>query len=459
MEECGVRKVAWVKDIYEKKFSWATADNEEELNFRSSYGITVLQTQFPELERSGAISFTRKIFSRYRECLKRCVKVTILECIEREEGCIYVIQKYQKPQMWWDVYHLAADNSFKCSCLRMESFGLPCVHILAVLVRLDMELLPKSLVLMRWSKWAKDDAAQECLSCQTGDAVALYRSQVGTFLQHCKCFAKVACVREEDFRHFVEKVVRDTHMLEERSMLESHGTETSNIAGTKGTGRSNDPVGMRGVKRRPCNTCGCVGHRRTRCLNVRPPTVPGNLEVSTQGKQTSPAQGWVPGIYTSHEDFLEQTHEHQYCSWQKHDTLEEALDAWLVYFGGGNRNVGKKRITDGEVPDPIQPDDRREKEKNALRALQAWYHQEEMVNPQPTGLVPNKPLKDPLIHVGIRTWLDKACDKLDIPNPIYRCLMQTYHDGRRCTVTLSLSFPHYPLSRWSWLAGLLSIRL
>ncbi|RYR42334.1 hypothetical protein Ahy_A08g038795 [Arachis hypogaea] len=164
--------------------------------------------------------------------------------------------------MRWNVHHLAANNSFRCSCLRMESFGLPCVHILAVLVRFDMESLPKSLVLKRWSKWAKDDAAQESLSCRAGDAVALYRSQVGAFLQHCKRFAKVACVREEDLRHYVEKVVRDMHLLEERSMLESHGAETSNIAGqeelvkdpigvrTKGTGRSNDPVGMWGIKRR-----------------------------------------------------------------------------------------------------------------------------------------------------------------------------------------------------------------
>ncbi|RYR47764.1 hypothetical protein Ahy_A07g033724 [Arachis hypogaea] len=232
-------------------------DNEEELNFRSSYGIPVLQTEFPELEKSGAMSFTREIFSRYRESLKRCVRVSILECIEREDGCIYVTQKYRKPQMRWNVHHLAADNSFRCSCLKIESFGLPCVHILAVL----------------------DDAAQESLSCRAGDDVALYRSRVGSFLQHCKCFAKVACVREEDFKHYVEKVVRDTHMLEERSMLESHGAETSNIAKQgelvkdpigvrmKGTGRSNDPVGMRGVKRRRCSTCGCVGYRRTRCPN------------------------------------------------------------------------------------------------------------------------------------------------------------------------------------------------
>ncbi|RYR78678.1 hypothetical protein Ahy_A01g003520 [Arachis hypogaea] len=100
MDECGVWEVEWVKDLYGKKMSWAIAyicgyfyaglrttsrceslhakigrfverrygilefmtnfqrcvdflmDNEEELVFRSLYGSPVLQTQFPELEKS-----------------------------------------------------------------------------------------------------------------------------------------------------------------------------------------------------------------------------------------------------------------------------------------------------------------------------------------------------------------------------------------------------------------------
>ncbi|RYR75659.1 hypothetical protein Ahy_A01g000237 [Arachis hypogaea] len=256
VEECGVRELEWVKDVYEKKSSWATAyirdrfyaglrttsrceslhaklgrfvesrygilefvtnfqrcvdflrDNEEELDFRSSYGTPVLQTQFPELEKSGAINFTREIFSRYRESLKRCVRVTILECIEREDRCVYVTQKYRRPNSRWDVVHMKRKEEFLCSCLRMESFGLPCVHILAVLVRLDIDSLPKSLVLARWSKAAKEDLCYEPLSSRYSDAGVLYRSRMGAFLQHCKRLAKVACIREEDFRQYLAKEVQ-----------------------------------------------------------------------------------------------------------------------------------------------------------------------------------------------------------------------------------------------------------
>ncbi|RYR33746.1 hypothetical protein Ahy_A10g048374 [Arachis hypogaea] len=38
-----------------------------------------------------------------------------------------------------------------CSCMRIESFGIPCKHIVCVLVHEDIDELPRSLVLPRWT--------------------------------------------------------------------------------------------------------------------------------------------------------------------------------------------------------------------------------------------------------------------------------------------------------------------
>ncbi|KAL4287767.1 hypothetical protein AHAS_Ahas19G0219100 [Arachis hypogaea] len=204
VSECGVKNHEWVKDLYSKKLSWATAyirgrffasikttfrceslhaklgrfvdsrygilefitnfqwcmeflrDNEDKLEFRSSYGTPVIQTEFPELEKSGAINFTREIFARYREMLKS---------------------------------------------------------------RVD-------------------------------DTEALYRNRVGAFLQYCK----------------------------------SAGVRDPIGVRTKRTGHSNEPAGSRAVKLRKCNTCGCLGHRRTRCPNG-PQVATSNME-----KDTVPSQ-------------------------------------------------------------------------------------------------------------------------------------------------------------------------
>ena len=44
---------------------------------------------------------------------------------------------------------------FKCSILRMESFSILCERISVVLVYIDINKLPKSLLLNRWMKNAK----------------------------------------------------------------------------------------------------------------------------------------------------------------------------------------------------------------------------------------------------------------------------------------------------------------
>ncbi|KAL4321421.1 hypothetical protein AHAS_Ahas14G0108800 [Arachis hypogaea] len=151
VEECGTSDHEWVKDLYTKKSSWATAyirgsffagirttsrceslhaklgrfvekrygvlefvtnfqrcvdflkDNEDELEFHSSYGTPVIQTHFSELEKSGALCYTREIFVRYRESLRWSVRVTIVECIEADDICVYVTQKYRRPDRTWNV--------------------------------------------------------------------------------------------------------------------------------------------------------------------------------------------------------------------------------------------------------------------------------------------------------------------------------------------------------------------
>ncbi|KAL4286948.1 protein FAR1-RELATED SEQUENCE 5-like [Arachis hypogaea] len=178
LDECGMREVEWVQELYRKKYSWSTAyirgrffagirttsrceslhaklgwfvesrDNEDELKFRSCYRTPVLQTQFIDIEKSGATRFTREMFWRYHESLKRCVRVRINACVGIEGGHTFNVQKYRKPEMAWRVKRENTTNTFACSCLRMESFGLPCVHILAVLVQLDVVVIPDTLVLL-----------------------------------------------------------------------------------------------------------------------------------------------------------------------------------------------------------------------------------------------------------------------------------------------------------------------
>ncbi|XP_016165312.1 protein FAR1-RELATED SEQUENCE 5-like [Arachis ipaensis] len=190
MDECGVWEVEFVERRYGilefvtnfQRCVDFLRNNEEELDFRSLYGSPVLQTQFPELEKSGALNYTKEIFVRFRDALKKSVRITIVECNKLDDQTVYVTQKYRRPQFRWTVAHHFREDSFFCSCLRFESFGLPCVHILAVLVQLDIGCLPKSIVLKCWSKTAKVELEGSSPMNEEGDVNAVYKVRVGAFL-------------------------------------------------------------------------------------------------------------------------------------------------------------------------------------------------------------------------------------------------------------------------------------
>ncbi|MED6203300.1 hypothetical protein PIB30_114100, partial [Stylosanthes scabra] len=71
--------------------------------------------------------------------------------------------------------------------------------------------------------------------------------------------------------------------------LGDEGIGDPRVVRTKGTGRGNEPLGSRGVKRRKCSNCGELGHRRTKCPN--PSKSNPNCSQDTEGNPMSQSQG------------------------------------------------------------------------------------------------------------------------------------------------------------------------
>ncbi|RYR51049.1 hypothetical protein Ahy_A06g026106 [Arachis hypogaea] len=112
-----------------------------------------------------------------------------------------------------------------------------------------------SLILQRWSKTAKLHVMEPSI-VNKGDAIALYKSRVGVFLHHCKRFTAVASMKDKDFKVYLEKVVRDTVVLELKNEVgRSDGGENNNLeqdvvhdsvdVRIKGTCHAHDPLGSR----------------------------------------------------------------------------------------------------------------------------------------------------------------------------------------------------------------------
>ncbi|RYQ88660.1 hypothetical protein Ahy_B09g095726 isoform C [Arachis hypogaea] len=178
-------------------------------------------------------------------------------------------------------------------CMRMESFGIPCVHIVAVCVRLDLAEIPESLVLRRWSKTAKMEINNKMVDHHTADQSVTYRTRLGAFSQLCKRLGKVACMSDDDFKVYSKKVLSDAVFLEIKYGLRPPNNistpATDNIVKdpirvrTKGTGPCSQAGGSAAKTKRKCSTCGKLGHRRTRCPNRDTPTATTNVTATARG--------------------------------------------------------------------------------------------------------------------------------------------------------------------------------
>ncbi|XP_025677407.1 protein FAR1-RELATED SEQUENCE 5-like [Arachis hypogaea] len=269
LDECGVREVEWVQDLYRRKHAWATTyirgrffagicttsrceslhaklgrfvesrygilefvtnfqkcvhflrDNEDELDFRSSYGTPVLQTEFVELEKSGWTKYTREMFFRYRETLRRCVRVKIFHC-----GMLVTAGK-------------------------------------SILVRMDITSLPDMLVLRRWSKTAKLHYGIVGTLADPKNHTSTYRTRLGAFAQLCTRLGRVACLSDDDFNDYSNKILNDALRLEMKHGLRTAEETVVSVSDvgmkdpirvrTKGTGRLSQPSTTMEKKRHKCS--------------------------------------------------------------------------------------------------------------------------------------------------------------------------------------------------------------
>ncbi|KAJ1403212.1 Zinc finger, SWIM-type [Sesbania bispinosa] len=113
-----------------------------------------------------------------------------------------------------------SNNEFKCGCLKMEPRGLPCEHIVALLVHLGYDELPESLVIKRWSKGAKDGLGAGSSSNNDG----------------------------------------------------MHGLRNPSRAGTKGRGGISSNTGLRVRRKQQCSVCKLPGHNKVTCPNRAGPS-------------------------------------------------------------------------------------------------------------------------------------------------------------------------------------------
>ncbi|KAH7859191.1 hypothetical protein Vadar_032838 [Vaccinium darrowii] len=78
---------------------------------------------------------------------------------------MYEVGKYGAPNSIWTVEYKPCNGIMKCSCLKVESVGFPCRHMISVMKRENLQQIPPGCVLRRWMPRTMDDGHQGQFLC------------------------------------------------------------------------------------------------------------------------------------------------------------------------------------------------------------------------------------------------------------------------------------------------------
>ncbi|RYR26764.1 hypothetical protein Ahy_B02g061060 isoform C [Arachis hypogaea] len=295
VEEFGVAEKNWIIDMYEKRHMWATAHIRGKffVGFRTTSRCEGLHSIIAKYVKSqyNLVDFIKHFkrcltYLRYKEVeadyvsisglpvlkttlehLERAARMKVVQDVAFDSFVLYTISKYGSLNSSWEVSVDNERTKFNCSCLRMDSFGIPCEHIVCVLVFLNILELPKSLVLTRWSKNAKTSTFDS--SGVTWESIIL--SQYGCLMDWCRQLSYVTSRRQERFhlvRDTVMSLIEDFKIEDEQEKQVGAEADDSDGIFPKNPQncRSKCRLGEK-VKRKPqqCSICRMEGHNKKSC--------------------------------------------------------------------------------------------------------------------------------------------------------------------------------------------------
>lgn len=131
--------------------------NEAQEDCKASQSIPVIKTDLQEIEIAAANIYTPKIFYLVQEEIKNVSKYFIAEIIDNDDSqqFLLAIKEQFLDFIFVDCVFNDGIEKMNCSCLELDSEGIPCCHIFVVLRELQLVSIPHCCIWKRWTRNAK----------------------------------------------------------------------------------------------------------------------------------------------------------------------------------------------------------------------------------------------------------------------------------------------------------------
>ncbi|KAJ1432606.1 MULE transposase domain [Sesbania bispinosa] len=239
--ECRLEENTWVKELYEKKTMWASS------YIRGKFFAGIRTT-----------SRCEGLHAQLARFIYSCN--TLVDFLQNFHHYVEAL-RYKE---------IEADYA------TLESFRLPCEHIVGVMVHLDTDEIPSCLVLDRWTMAVKERLYELCDQCNSiWDFVFMARCGCLDDLSRkvnrlaIRSIIKINAQREllTDQLQKLETTDEEKREVNETSNEPSHVPLRDPVrVRTKGCAASSTMNGSQRRRRQKCGLCGGVGHNKKTCL-------------------------------------------------------------------------------------------------------------------------------------------------------------------------------------------------
>ncbi|CAL5070768.1 unnamed protein product [Urochloa decumbens] len=149
--------------LFVSQYSRLVADRQADEGREDHATIQSMRVGVP-IEAHAATVYTRNMFARFSHELFRS---GAFSCTENDNGTSFLVSLINNgtvPPTWRTDYNVSVSLDrleLACECKLFEHMGMPCRHVLKVLVHLGAKEIPPSLVLKRWTMDAKARVTDE----------------------------------------------------------------------------------------------------------------------------------------------------------------------------------------------------------------------------------------------------------------------------------------------------------
>ncbi|KAK9215764.1 hypothetical protein WN944_007770 [Citrus x changshan-huyou] len=241
-------------------------------DYDSKEARPVLITHMKPFEAAAAEAYTRAMFRLVRDQILQEGMLIAVEVASEDNSKSFRVKKWKVSEDECRVHIQGTWDTVSCTCLMMETVGIPCSHLFAVMKVENLEAIPRCMILPRWKKEAKVGVTSEVQERCSQHYMSV-EARMGSLHAACRTLQRFAAQSSQAY----ELAITEIHKVS--MQLEAMSCETATDKPKRHMGRRfevQDPVivltkgcrkkqKMDPPQQRKCRRCGNGGHTVRTC--------------------------------------------------------------------------------------------------------------------------------------------------------------------------------------------------